>query len=80
MTLQHEEAYYRRLREAFNDIFLVLGVDGNPPCCPTNISKKLGSGTSSTICRTSLTKKSVGRPAIDWLTNTAAHYWKNPCV
>ncbi len=30
MTLQHEEAYYRRLREAFNDIFLVLGVDGNP--------------------------------------------------
>ncbi len=25
-----EEAFYTRLREAFNDIFLTLGVDGNP--------------------------------------------------
>jgi hypothetical protein len=25
-----EEAFYERLREAFNDIFLTLGVDGNP--------------------------------------------------
>lgn len=30
MQLQHEEPYYVRLREAFNDIFLVLGIDGNP--------------------------------------------------
>ena len=26
----NEEAFYERLREAFNDIFLTLGVDGNP--------------------------------------------------
>ena len=30
MQLQQEEPYYVRLREAFNDIFLVLGIDGNP--------------------------------------------------
>ena len=30
MQLQHEEPYFVRLREAFNDIFLVLGIDGNP--------------------------------------------------
>jgi len=30
MQLQREEPFYERLREAFNDIFLVLGIDGNP--------------------------------------------------
>lgn len=30
LQLQYEEPYYQRLREAFNDIFLLLGVDGNP--------------------------------------------------
>lgn len=30
MEVQREEAYFERLREAFNDIFLTLGVDGNP--------------------------------------------------
>lgn len=30
MQMQQEESYYVRLREAFNDIFLVLGIDGNP--------------------------------------------------
>ncbi len=30
MQLQQEEPFYERLREAFNDIFLVLGIDGNP--------------------------------------------------
>ncbi|MCA9049694.1 MAG: hypothetical protein KDA89_13255 [Planctomycetaceae bacterium] len=28
--VMHEEAFYDRLREGFNDIFLTLGVDGNP--------------------------------------------------
>ncbi|MFO0906279.1 MAG: hypothetical protein U0939_24950 [Pirellulales bacterium] len=28
--LMKEEAFYERLREGFNDIFLTLGVDGNP--------------------------------------------------
>lgn len=28
--LMKEEAFYERLREAFNDIFLTLGIDGNP--------------------------------------------------
>jgi hypothetical protein len=30
LRMQHEEPYYVRLREAFNDIFLLLGIDGNP--------------------------------------------------
>ena len=30
LEVQQEEAFYERLREAFNDIFLTLGVDGNP--------------------------------------------------
>lgn len=30
MQLQREEPFYNRLREAFNDIFLLLGIDGNP--------------------------------------------------
>ena len=30
MQLQREEPFYIRLREAFNDIFLLLGIDGNP--------------------------------------------------
>ncbi|MBO0698810.1 MAG: DUF1592 domain-containing protein [Zavarzinella sp.] len=29
-AVMKEEAFYTRLREAFNDIFLTLGVDGNP--------------------------------------------------
>ncbi len=29
-AIMKEEAFYSRLREAFNDIFLTLGVDGNP--------------------------------------------------
>ncbi|MBA4066133.1 MAG: hypothetical protein C0501_20930 [Isosphaera sp.] len=29
-ALMTEDAFYERLREAFNDIFLTLGVDGNP--------------------------------------------------
>lgn len=28
--IMREEAFYERLREAFNDIFLTLGIDGNP--------------------------------------------------
>lgn len=28
--VQREDAYFQRLREAFNDIFLTLGIDGNP--------------------------------------------------
>src|SRR5262249_49918205 len=29
-SLMQEEAFYDRIREGFNDIFLTLGVDGNP--------------------------------------------------
>jgi hypothetical protein len=29
-ALMKEDAFYARLREGFNDVFLTLGVDGNP--------------------------------------------------
>ena len=49
--VMREDAFYDRLREGFNDIFLTLGVDGNRgrrPCCPTSTSKRRGSGIRST--------------------------------
>jgi hypothetical protein len=55
-AVMKEEAFYARLREGFNDIFLTIGVDGNPeqsvlsydPCCLTTTSARRAAGTNRT--------------------------------
>ena len=50
-AVMKEDAFYDRLREGFNDIFLTLGIDGNADAdgaSPTSTSRRPGTGTRST--------------------------------